>query len=727
MGDQSKTKVSADPSLLSRRQFTQMSAIGMLLTWSDLAVLRGGESPGRFALDTGKGIIPAPDEPEQWPQYRRQLATWRETQREKLAYDDALYRQQKFSWTAEDFSCCFLMMCDEQFYDPVSSEYRVQQFLERGERQFGGYDSVVLWHAYPRIGLDNRNQFDFYRDMPGGIIGLRTVVDRLHQAGVRAFVDYNPWDTGTHREGRADLDVLCDFVRDLDADGIFLDTMAEGAVDARAKLDAARPGVALESELALAVDRVHDHHLSWAQWFQDSPVPGVLRNKWFERRHMQHQIHRWSTDHTGELQSAWMNGSGMMIWENVFGSWVGWSERDRSMLRTMRAIQRKFVALWTTEQWTPLVPTLQKDVFASLWEANGLKLWTLVNRSSQDVAGPLLALPRTKEQRCYDLVRGTEVVQQDMVQGSLDPRGIGCFVVARPSELGSDFAQFLANQKLLAQRSSRDASFPAVKTRLVPIQPTRRAAREPSGMARIKAGKVTLTSQLRARECGYYESAPADGHHPPFSYEYRAESFTREVSLGDYAMDLTPVTNAQFAEFLRATGYRPKHGRHFLEHWQGDTPPRDQSDHPVVYLDLEDARAYARWAGKRLPTEEEWQYAAAGPQQLRYPWGNEMLAGRCNTGDAGTTTPVTGYPEGRSPFGILDLCGNVWEWTESQRSDGHTRFCIIKGGSYYSAQGSNWYMDGGPRENSFAAKFLLMWPGLDRCATVGFRCVVDLE
>jgi len=72
------------------------------------------------------------------------------------------------------------------------------------------------------------------------------------------------------------------------------------------------------------------------------------------------------------------------------------------------------------------------------------------------------------------------------------------------------------------------------------------------------------------------------------------------------------------------------------------------------------------------------------------------------------------------------MSGNTWEWTESERNDGHSRYVMLKGGSYYKAQGSRWYFDGGAQRCTSHAKFLLMWPGLDRCATIGFRCVRDV-
>ena len=253
-----------------------------------------GAERGAFVFEPQKPIIPAPLEPALWPEYRRQLAEWRRTTRQQLAYDDRLYRRKDFAWVTSDFSCCFLMMCDQAFYDPARRQYTVERFLDHGQKEFGGYDSVVLWHAYPRIGTDDRNQFDFYRDMPGALAGLRKVSQRFHRRGVRVFIDYNPWDTGTRRENRADLDALAELVQAIEADGIFLDTMSKGAAAFRGRLDAARPGVVIEGEIELPVENIHDHHMSWAQWFSDSTAPGVLRNKWFERRHLQHQIKRWT-------------------------------------------------------------------------------------------------------------------------------------------------------------------------------------------------------------------------------------------------------------------------------------------------------------------------------------------------------------------------------------------------------------------------------------------------
>ncbi|MHB1035473.1 MAG: formylglycine-generating enzyme family protein [Pirellulales bacterium] len=717
---------------ITRRDWLRAASAGSLAAAGAAAGHVAAAAPP-FALDPNRDIIPAPNDPALWPAFRQELAAWRDEARRRMNYNDALYRRPEFAWAASCYSCCFVMMYDEAFYDTNVGRYTIDAFLDDGVRQFGGYDGLVLWHAYPRIGVDQRNQFDFYRDMPGGLAGMRDqVVGACHRRGVRVYIDYNPWDQGTRREARPDLDVLVDMVRAMDADGIFLDTMSQGAAALRAKLDAVRAGVVLEGEGAPPMERLADHHASWAQHFDDSPAPGVLRLKWLERRHMQHQIRRWQFDHTGELHAAWMNGSGMMVWENVFGAWVPWSARDRSLLRLMLPIQCRYSEIFSGEGWTPLVPVRKPGVFASAWTGGGVRLWTLVNRAEHEVAGPLLAVDAAPGARWFDLIAGRELkpnaaAGQVELAAKLPARGLGCFLAAPEENLGGDFAAFLAGQAATFARADYSPAHPRRVTRLAPVAAAAPVKAAPARMALVEPRpNAKLTIRMRLRECGFYDSMTENVEGYWSSYTFQTRPFQRPAPARRYAIDETPVTNAQFAAFLTASHYRPKHPENFLKHWNGDRPPAALADHPVVWVDLGDARAYADWAGKRLPTEEEWQYAAQGGDGREYPWGEQMRADCCNAGQTGGTTPVKEFPAGRSPVGCYDMCGNVWQWTESERTDGRTRFAILRGGSYFAAKGSNWYVDGGPRAADFATKFLLLWPGLDRSATIGFRCAVDI-
>ena len=206
-------------------------------------------------------------------------------------------------------------------------------------------------------------------------------------------------------------------------------------------------------------------------------------------------------------------------------------------------------------------------------------------------------------------------------------------------------------------------------------------------------------------------------------------------------MDKYLVTNAQYQTFLEKSGYRPADAANFLKHWDwsdqraSQTAGRHWKIIPWFGLRLEDARAYAAWAGKRLPTEEEWQYAAGGANHLRYPWGNQWKPGLANDRGAGTTA-VDAFPAGRSPFGLFDMSGNVWQWNESERDDGN-RYALLRGGSFYQVGGSGWYFDRfvqfglgqgewSARPTNYHAKLFLMSPSVDRKATIGFRCVKDV-
>jgi len=191
----------------------------------------------------------------------------------------------------------------------------------------------------------------------------------------------------------------------------------------------------------------------------------------------------------------------------------------------------------------------------------------------------------------------------------------------------------------------------------------------------------------------------------------------RQVYVEAFQIDKYPVTNAQYKRFLDAN---PDHPVPFVDtdwagpyNWDGAARsfPPDKAGHPVVLESWHDAVAYARWAGKRLPTEEEWEKAARGTDGREYPWGDrEPTPDLCNFGgNVGGTTPVGRYsPQGDSPYGCVDMAGNVWEWTASDYSKDSK---VLRGGS--------WLLDW----NSVRAFYRDHDTPGRRSYFVGFRCV----
>jgi len=241
----------------------------------------------------------------------------------------------------------------------------------------------------------------------------------------------------------------------------------------------------------------------------------------------------------------------------------------------------------------------------------------------------------------------------------------------------------------------------------------------PSDMVLVPAGKFKMRVEYRWREGLTLDTLVIDDA----GVRYRS---IQEFDLPAFYMDKTEVTNGQFKRFLDATGYKPRYPENFLKHWSNGTFPAGKEQHPVIWVSLEDAQAYAKWAGKRLPREEEWQKAAQGNDGRVWPWDNLYDPGKANM-DSPDTRPVGSYPQGASPCGCLDMTGNVWEWTDSFTTDGYHDFCWLRGGSFFLAKGSLWYMQGGPIANYQRVKFWMMTPALNRCGTVGFRCARDLR
>jgi formylglycine-generating enzyme required for sulfatase activity len=227
-----------------------------------------------------------------------------------------------------------------------------------------------------------------------------------------------------------------------------------------------------------------------------------------------------------------------------------------------------------------------------------------------------------------------------------------------------------------------------------------------------------------------------------------SSSPAQTVSMHSFYMDKHPVTNQEYYTFIQKSGYKPKDPVNYLKHWAGGKIPKGLEHHPVIYVSMEDASAYCNWAGKRLPTEIEWQYAAQTSRQLTWPWGNQagihnihsevitetlthtefdsFDSTLANPGN-GRLDPIEQYPKGINPYGLFDLVGSVWQMTADQYKTGSYEYIILKGGSYFKPTASWWYVQGGPRPLSWQQMWLKVNQQFERNATVGFRCMRDIR
>ena len=689
-----------------------------------------------------KELFKGPDSSASSGSWLNGMKAWRTAERKRLHFDDSNYRRPGLSWRRTCFIYAQVMAMDRYLYDPATRRYTVARFLDDVKKRYGGLDAVLIWPTYPNMGIDNRNQFDWLADMPGGLEGVRGMVGEFKRRGVRVFFPIMIWDRGTRDIGGPMAAALIKEMKSIGADGLNGDTMFGVTEDFQKACDSLAYPLVLQPEVAIdSLKMVQWNTMSWGYYWKYTYVPGISVPKWLEPRHQVQVTNRWMIDKTDDLQYAFFNGVGYNAWENIWGIWNQVPERYAEAIRRIAAIYRAFPGVWNSEEWQPHVPTLQKGIFASRFPGTGRCVYTLVNRDSNDRVGAQLRLPYEKEVRYFDLWNGRELSarREDTLVSLLFPvegSGFGAVLAARPEVLDSAFFRFLAVMHARSIRPLR--SYPVdwnpLPQRLVAAGDTKTdiktggeatAAKTPRGMVFIPGTDRYLFASDGVMIEGNELPTAVGVQHPWEKHPSRSQKHVLRIQA--FYIDEYPVTNRQFKVFMDASHYKPADDHHFLRDWSNGNYPSGWDDKPVTWVSIEDARAYAQWAGKRLPHEWEWQYAAQALTGRRYPWGDEMDSSRMARPDSNRNirppSAVNAFPAGVSPFGVRDLVGNVWQWTD-EYSDAHTRSAVLKGGSYYRPQTSMWYFPQALELNKYG-KYLLLSPGADRSGTIGFRCVAN--
>ena len=670
---------------------------------------------------------------------------WRTERRIRIGYDGSRYNLPQLQWAEHSFIQPQMMVHDRYFYDPVAGKYTVDRYLDDLEKRYGGIDAVLVWPVYPNLGIDDRNQLDITRSMPGGVDGLKQMVADFHRRGVKVLFPMMMWDQGTRDPGTNWPTAIAEFMKQIDADGINGDTQDGVPLAFSLAAEKASHPLAFEPENGPADEGLAWNVLTWGQ-YQYTFAPGVDRYRWLDPRHQVNIQGRWDRDKTNALQYAFFNGEGWESWEDVWGIWNGITPRDAEATHRVATIERAVAPFFASEGWEPLAPTLRYGVFASRWPLADQTVWTIVNRNEYDVDGNQLVTPYKQGMRYFDLYHGVELKPEieggeAMLSFATEAHGFGA-IAATNGDPDPKWKDLMGKMKAMAAQplSSYSHEWQAMPQHIVDIAPHARAASAPDKMVRINGGDYLF--RVQGIEIEGTDDVGVDVEYP---WEDSARRFHEHpMQIKPFFIDKYPVTNAEFKKFLDATHYQPKDSLNFLKDWKDGSFPDGWANKPVTWVALEDARAFAKWAGKRLPHEWEWQYAAQGKDGRTYPWGNcDWLAerggrmGGCPA-DATTLAPtpdkgrimlppsdVDAHPQGASPFGVMDMVGNVWQWTDEYLDD-RTAAAIIRGGSHYQPQGSIWYFPQAYK-NDQHGKLLMMAPSYDRSSALGFRCVKDAQ
>lgn len=688
-------------------------------------------------------------------------------------FDNSLFKREDLKWIRESYIIILQMAWDREFYDGQSGKYAYPDELKKWNELFNHIDVFCIWPTWPRLGLDQRNQWDMYRDLPGGTAQLKSIAGLSRQSGTRFFISYNPWDNSTRKEDH--YKGMAEMIKETEADGVVLDTRGSSSFELQHAADSVRKGVVMYSE-GMAITKDMPGIISGRVHNAIFLSPELNLNKLIKPDFSIFRVcdvgeaanHR-------EMAISFFNGYGTELHLGRPGGRDENYRDDLNYLARTTFILRQNNDAFLDYGWTPFIGTTSDNIYVNKWNSGDKTIFTVLNMKPEGFQGKLFKvtdfsgkhfvslwnheniepviengsayisstaegwLPSftgTRKEGSSDCIAQLpEIIRSDLRGDSLkihNPgKGIVTLWIGDPSyktrHLDLKFnrdtifriTDITANYegKIVLQYSEqnllRDENI--VKIRggnpwlISKVIRTASALTIPSDMVLVP--KASITYNLTTRE----DFIP----YPDINKEITA-------AVDSFLIDKYPVTNSQYRDFILKSGYKPADTTNYLKHWIYGTFKQGQDNYPVVYISHEDAVSYARWAGERLPSQSEWQLAAQGTDKRKWPWGEEFHATRCNNG-FDRLTPVDAFSKGASPYGVMDMVGNVWQMTGDIYSDGPYRFMIIRGGSYYLPDSSWWYIEGGPQPLNKTQIMLMVSPGSDRCSTVGFRCVKDIK
>src|SRR2546421_6386728 len=215
----------------------------------------------------------------------KDVTHWRFERRIRIGYNGSRYDEPALKWIQSSFIQPQMMVQDRYFYDPLSGKYTVDRYLDDLDKRYGGIDAVLIWPTYPNMGIDNRNQHDMIRSMPGGVPGVKHMVADFHRRGVRVLFPMMMWDQGTRDNGISWPQAIASLMAEVGADGINGDTQDGVPLAFSAAADKIGHPLAFEPEGGPSDEALAWNVMTWGQ-YQYPFTPLVDRYKWLEPLHI---------------------------------------------------------------------------------------------------------------------------------------------------------------------------------------------------------------------------------------------------------------------------------------------------------------------------------------------------------------------------------------------------------------------------------------------------------
>ena len=327
---------------------------------------------------------------------------WKENTRSR--YDLRKYFRPQNMWIKKNYITHFTFAYGKEAFNYEKTKFNIKKIIKEG-REFGGYDSLIFWHQYPRLGLDNTNQWNMYKYLPEEYESIKKIVKECHKNGIKFFIPFKPWDVKSNESLDYHAKSLEDFIAKTNIDGFFLDTMSS-LPDSFLKIQKKFPSFEFASEGTPRQQRqIEQLTSSWDQ------IGDIRRNYKVEieanmfrfvfPEHPLNMVSRWSvgSDKDSIIKRAAFNGMGLVIWQDVFGAWLPFSKKQKQLIKKLKNVLHKYHNIIFGSNSVPLIETLSNGLICNQFcnNNNNQKIFAIYNFTNKNIKGPLFALePKAK-------------------------------------------------------------------------------------------------------------------------------------------------------------------------------------------------------------------------------------------------------------------------------------------------------------------------------------------